>query len=403
MADEAFALSPISARAALPSEADYDAIRDAFMETSRGRWFLGEYAKRNRNADTSMVLDAVARIEEALAAQRQPPPAEDRLPEALQAIRNAVDQAAMSASTALAGLALEDSLAPVRKGARIIKEISWRWREIGADSRICDLIDSQLSAIEASCGMISEIDPRPEVGAAFDLIRDRIDGFDEATDQGAVDQHVASPAAAEEAAAAAPIVTAELEVPVAAGASSVQETPVAIDVAPNAPKQDAVFEASEAAAIAPEAIDADAEAETAADGAEVDDDAILDMVAIEMAAPDETSDQDFFSAINDAVGTAAPALADIDPEAMDMPALAEVRQPTLAPRQPQPVQPQPIQPQPIQAAFQPPAPALEPAVQPSLGSTLLASGFLEQQRAPANDPLTPIRRMSQAERIAFFS
>src|SRR5947208_1580877 len=71
MADEAFALSPISARAALPSEADYDAIREAFMETSRGRWFLGEYAKRNRNADTSMVLDAVARIEETLA-QRKP-------------------------------------------------------------------------------------------------------------------------------------------------------------------------------------------------------------------------------------------------------------------------------------------------------------------------------------------
>ncbi len=63
MADEAFALSPISARAAQPSEADYDAIQEAFMETSRGRWFLGEYAKRNRNADTRMVLDAVARIE----------------------------------------------------------------------------------------------------------------------------------------------------------------------------------------------------------------------------------------------------------------------------------------------------------------------------------------------------
>ena len=71
MAEEAFALSPISARAALPSEEDYAAISEAFMETSRGRWFLGEYAKRNRNADTSMVLDAVARIEQSLAAQRQ--------------------------------------------------------------------------------------------------------------------------------------------------------------------------------------------------------------------------------------------------------------------------------------------------------------------------------------------
>ena len=71
MANEAFALSPISARAAEPSEQDYDAISEAFMETSRGRWFLGEYAKRNRNADTRMVLDAVARIEESIAAQRQ--------------------------------------------------------------------------------------------------------------------------------------------------------------------------------------------------------------------------------------------------------------------------------------------------------------------------------------------
>src|SRR5260370_28428101 len=71
MAEEAFALSPISARAALPSEEDYAAISEAFMETSRGRWFLGEYAKRNRNADTSMVLDAVARIDESLAAQRE--------------------------------------------------------------------------------------------------------------------------------------------------------------------------------------------------------------------------------------------------------------------------------------------------------------------------------------------
>ena len=62
MANDAFALSPISARAALPSEDDYQAISDAFMETSRGRWFLTEYARRNRNADTSMVLEAVARI-----------------------------------------------------------------------------------------------------------------------------------------------------------------------------------------------------------------------------------------------------------------------------------------------------------------------------------------------------
>src|SRR3982074_1848207 len=71
MAEEAFALSPISARAAQPSEEDYAAISEAFMETSWGRWFLGEYDKRNRNADTSMGLEAVARIEQSLAAQKE--------------------------------------------------------------------------------------------------------------------------------------------------------------------------------------------------------------------------------------------------------------------------------------------------------------------------------------------
>jgi hypothetical protein len=39
----------------------------------------------------------------------------------------------------------------------------------------------------------------------------------------------------------------------------------------------------------------------------------------------------------------------------------------------------------------------------SLGATILASGMLQKPRAPANDPLAPIRRMTQAEKIAFFS
>src|SRR3981189_2647139 len=91
MADDAFALSPISARATQPREEDYEAISDAFMETSRGRWFLSEYAKRNRNADTRMVLNAVARIEENLAAQKDAAP-EHALAQALAAIREAVDE-----------------------------------------------------------------------------------------------------------------------------------------------------------------------------------------------------------------------------------------------------------------------------------------------------------------------
>ncbi|HJZ19875.1 MAG TPA: hypothetical protein VJ226_02900, partial [Bradyrhizobium sp.] len=177
MADEAFALSPIAARAARPSEEDYDAISEAFMETSRGRWFLGEYARRNRNADTRMVLDAVARIEENLAAQRSQAP-ESNLNEALAAIRSAVEEARSTAKASLDALTPEQTLAPIRKGARVIREISWRLREIGSDGRICDLMDSQVGVIEAACGQIASTDPLSTLGAALDLIEGRIAEFD---------------------------------------------------------------------------------------------------------------------------------------------------------------------------------------------------------------------------------
>src|ERR1700761_3016925 len=180
MVNQAFALSPSSARANLPSEEDYEAIREAFMETARGRWFLDEYAKRNRNSDTRMVLDAVARIEQTMAAQKQPPPViVDRLPAALVSIRSAVEKAQEAGFAAFTGLRLEENLAPIRKGSRIIKEISWRWREIGADGRICDLIDSQVAAIETACTQLAETDPRVALRSAFEIIRSEIEAFRE--------------------------------------------------------------------------------------------------------------------------------------------------------------------------------------------------------------------------------
>src|SRR6202046_2914281 len=181
MADEAFALSPISARAAQPSEADYDAIQEAFMETSRGRWFLGEYAKRNRNADTKMVLDAVARIEGTLAAQKQPEPEPTRDPlldQALASFRAALTEARHAATNAVGDLALEQNLAPVRKGARVIREIAWRLREIGADGRICDLIDSQAGSIKRAAAKIAPADLAVALHGAFDGVEGKLAGFD---------------------------------------------------------------------------------------------------------------------------------------------------------------------------------------------------------------------------------
>ena len=360
MADEAFALSPISARASLPSEQDYEAISQAFMETSRGRWFLGEYARRNRNADTCMVLDAVARIEQTLAAQKQPAP-ESGLPEALAAIRRAVDQAQATAAAAVERHALEENLAPIRKGARIIREISWQWREIGADSRICDLLDSQVGAIEDACGEISSANASDALSAAFDLIKAEIAGFEDS-------DRPSSQAA--EGAETSPSSALRDEAPAAAAepmqaVSTADDAEAAMDVPAKA-----VVETAEAVETAAEAADVTVEA------ADADDEALLDLIALEMSAPDP---DDFDEAPAAAPRTkSAPKSA---PRSRYRPSLG------------------------IVAAMAGPiaAPAVQASLEPSLGSSLIANGIVRRPRASDADPLAPIRRMSQAEKIAFFS
>ena len=390
MADEAFALSPISARPTLPGEADYDAIREAFMETSRGRWFLGEYAKRNRNADTSMVLDAVARIEETLAAQRKQQ-AEDRLAEGLAIIRSALDEAAQAAGAAFDGTAVQASLAPIRKGTRIIKEISWRWREIGADGRICDLIDSQLGAIEAGCDQIGQIDPREAIRAAFDLIRSSLDGLEDG-------DGAAVPAAREAAAAAAPAAPPAADQVAAAAVEPLEEMQATgdIDAAFNEPEMptDAAVEAIEPAE------------EMAAEAADAHDEAVLEMVALEMGAPDlDGADDESDAETNGAHVTLPPAVEPIviatapEPVAEPPPPREPTALPPSWPSLPTPL-PDPEPPISVEPALEL---SLGPSLGPSLGSTLLASGILQRPRASASDPLAPIRRMSQAEKIAFFS
>jgi hypothetical protein len=66
MPEEPFALTLPAPQLA---EDDYDAVHAAVVETARGRWFLQEYGRRNRNADTSVLLSAIERIDAALKSQ----------------------------------------------------------------------------------------------------------------------------------------------------------------------------------------------------------------------------------------------------------------------------------------------------------------------------------------------
>src|ERR1700738_1870957 len=378
MADEAFALSPISARAAQPSEQDYEAISEAFMETSRGRWFLGEYAKRNRNADTRMVLDAVERIEQSLAAQRREEPPDNGLADALAAIKSALDEARGTAMAALDGLALEEHLAAGAKGARVIKEIAWRWREIGADGRICDLIDSQVAAIEGGCGQLSSTEARGALNAAFDLIERRIAGFGDSDAAEAAEEAVAS-AAPSPAAAPEPMPASDPETPaeaIVAAAEAVEMTAAAPD------------EAAEVMEVTAEAADAH-------------DEAMLELVALEMAAPEVSEIGDAAVPDPDKIHArgpqpAEPVIVAREAEPIAAPEMSPEMQPSLQPSFEGPAERPLVEHSPVESS-------LETSLEASLGSTLIASGIVRKPSASVSDPLAPIRRMSQAEKIALFS
>jgi hypothetical protein len=71
--------------------ADYDAIEAAVMETNRGRWFLSEFAHRNRHADTLMLLTAMERLENVVRGERAP--SVDRLRAGLVDMAEVIDPA----------------------------------------------------------------------------------------------------------------------------------------------------------------------------------------------------------------------------------------------------------------------------------------------------------------------
>ena len=100
------------------------------------------------------------------------------------------------------------------------------------------------------------------------------------------------------------------------------------------------------------------------------------MIALEMGAPDfdepEIGQTDSAPAITEPEDVPAPELIPEEPAARIAPEPAEVPE------------------------------AAEVVPTPSLGASLLASGIVA--RAPSrSDPLAPIRRMTQVEKIAFFS
>ena len=429
MAEEAFALSPISARPNVPGEADYDAIREAFMETARGRWFLNEYAKRNRHADTGMVLEAVARIEAGLKAQKQTP-AGLSLSQALGSIRSALRQAKATAIESLPRHDINDTLTAARNGARIVREIAWTLRECGADVRICDLLDTQVTAIEAGQPNAGD-DGREAVLASYDILMQTIEQLADRRTTAAGAEADTPPATEmpmpdEARASVTPLFkapapdhvaeAAEMPEPVVEQAAMPepaveQMIAPAVELAPAAiaPIAESMAELAVSLAETSRAEVADetavVEAETARD-ADAYDLAVLDRVAMEMAVQDpsepETAELDSFEPEMDApeldeLQIAEPEIAPPTAVAARLPAVMPTAIPDIVSFALAPA------PEPMPEPAPQPKPQAEPAYHPSLGAALIANGVISNPHAPAADPLAAIRRMSQAEKIAFFS
>lgn len=329
MADAAFALSPISAQPASPTDADFQAISEAFMETTRGRWFLAEFARRNRNADTAMVLDAVARIERSLAAQKEqqaqeapPPEPSSELPEALAAVKTILATARDSADAVLSNPGVDLGLGPARKCARVIREIAWGLRESGADGRICTLLEFQVEAINAACDQASAARLREGVLQAFDDAAQRI-------------------------------------------AALAGEPPSDEIVTPTA---------DEAVALAPQMIEAPVD---------VSDDDLFETAVPESGEAEVVTEIESVAALASEMTEAAIAEAQATSDVAEMAAIMETEADPVAAAVPEPT-------------FAMPQPA-------SLGATLIANGIVAKPAAPRIDLLAPLRRMSLAERVAFFS
>jgi hypothetical protein len=167
MSNEPFALSPVTPSSPPPSESEYEAICATVMESARGRWFLSEYARRNRHADTRLVVDAIGRLEAAI--RGDPGQPVDELRSALSDIAEAIarakaDIAAIKSSDEHEARIIETSeeldsivdatehaTSTILAAAEHVQEIAWTMREQDINARYCDELDAEATAIYTAC------------------------------------------------------------------------------------------------------------------------------------------------------------------------------------------------------------------------------------------------------------
>ena len=144
------------------SQADYEAIEAAVMETARGRWFMVEYAKRNRQADTLQLLGAIQRIERVVGLGVQETSREANLIEAaalISDLRTDLERISGKAEARSSGLAaqIEKAAGSVLAATESIQEAAWSLRETGADTEACDALDRRAAEISTAISVVDSV------------------------------------------------------------------------------------------------------------------------------------------------------------------------------------------------------------------------------------------------------
>jgi chemotaxis regulatin CheY-phosphate phosphatase CheZ len=150
------------------AEEEYETIEAAVMETARGRWFLAEFAQRNRTADTKMLLDAISRLEQAVTGERalqnmdrvrfdlmEMAKAIARTKSEIAAIQSPDQEQSrlMEASESLDAIVrtTERATSDILEAAENMQEAAWTLREKGADEDLCNELDRRATDIYTAC------------------------------------------------------------------------------------------------------------------------------------------------------------------------------------------------------------------------------------------------------------
>lgn len=182
---------------------EYEAIEAAVNETVRGRAFLDEYAKRNKVADTTQILNALSALEAAMA--NKPSGDTDRLRYDILEMANAIaktkaeiasikpddESGRIGDATEELGAIVhstEHATSEILSAAEHIQEVAWTLREENATETLCSILDQRATDIYTACSFQDITGQRTsKVINVLQFLEDRINAMMNIWDVQAID------------------------------------------------------------------------------------------------------------------------------------------------------------------------------------------------------------------------